>query len=341
MSIDQPHPVAPPHIGADAQTARRPQHTRNGERFSHALDRALRAADPASLAQTASSVQGQTASSAMSSTTLRLDMFAALITSEQSMWNTSQGSVSQGSASQGFGGLFGGAPGASSGLFTPPLSSAIDPASPLGALLDTSVIGAGGGSATLASALMNAGAAIPPSGLPAFSASGSALPSWNETGAQQTASSVSPVANESSGQTAASQAAGQPNALRAALQPLIASLAPQYGLNAQLVNALITQESGYNPTATSSAGAMGLMQLMPGTATSLGVGNPYDPVENLRGGMQYLGNLLKEFGGSLPLALAAYNAGPNAVKEYGGIPPYPQTQQYVTDIMSQLSTPPL
>ena len=82
---------------------------------------------------------------------------------------------------------------------------------------------------------------------------------------------------------------------------------------------------------------MGLMQLMPSTAATLGVADPYDPVANLRGGMQYLGSLLKQYGGDLPLALAAYNAGPGAVNAYGGIPPYPQTQQYVADIMSQIT----
>jgi len=120
------------------------------------------------------------------------------------------------------------------------------------------------------------------------------------------------------------------------IQSQITALAPQYGLSPQVVNAVVNQESGFNPGARSSAGAMGLMQLMPQTAAMLGVLNPYDPVQNLRGGMTYLSRLLTQYHGDLPLALAAYNAGPEAVSTYGGIPPYAQTQNYVSSIMQQL-----
>lgn len=124
------------------------------------------------------------------------------------------------------------------------------------------------------------------------------------------------------------------------LLPLIDKLAPQYGLSPSLVAAVIQQESGFQPNATSPSGAMGLMQLMPATASMLGVANPYDPLANMQGGMKYLSGLLTHYHGNLALALAAYNAGPAAVAQYGGIPPFAQTQNYVADIMSRLGLQP-
>ncbi len=100
-----------------------------------------------------------------------------------------------------------------------------------------------------------------------------------------------------------------------------------------LVLSLIKQESGFNPSARSSAGAEGLMQLMPATAKNMGVFNSMNPYQNLRGGVKYLAQQIKEFDGNLPKALAAYNAGPEAVKRYKGIPPYKETQNYVESIM--------
>ena len=125
---------------------------------------------------------------------------------------------------------------------------------------------------------------------------------------------------------------------QATIQNWIASLAPQYNLDPKLVDAVVNQESGYSPNATSSVGAMGLMQLMPATAAGLGVTNPYDPVQNLKGGMTYLRQLLTRYNNNVSLALAAYNAGPNAVDSYNGIPPYPETQNYVSSIMRSLHT---
>ena len=114
----------------------------------------------------------------------------------------------------------------------------------------------------------------------------------------------------------------------------INALAAQFGISPALVEAVVLQESGGNSAAKSYAGAEGLMQLMPSTASALGVTNAYDPVQNLTGGITYLLEQLRNFHGNLVDALAAYNAGPYAVKQYGGIPPYTQTQNYVRDVLA-------
>jgi soluble lytic murein transglycosylase-like protein len=105
-------------------------------------------------------------------------------------------------------------------------------------------------------------------------------------------------------------------------------------LDPKLVRAVIQVESGYNHRARSHKGAMGLMQLMPATASLLRVSDPYDPDENVRGGTQYLRNLVDRFPGRLDLAVAAYNAGPGAVERYNGIPPYRETRDYVQRVLA-------
>ncbi|HTA13101.1 MAG TPA: lytic transglycosylase domain-containing protein [Solirubrobacteraceae bacterium] len=114
---------------------------------------------------------------------------------------------------------------------------------------------------------------------------------------------------------------------------LIAQAAARNGVDPAVLHGLIQQESGFDPSATSGAGAQGLTQLMPGTASSLGVSNSLDPAESIEGGARYLGQLMSQFGGNTADALAAYNAGPGAVQQYGGVPPYAETQNYVSSVL--------
>ncbi len=113
----------------------------------------------------------------------------------------------------------------------------------------------------------------------------------------------------------------------------IRAAANRYGVSEKLVAAVIRVESAFNPRAVSSKGARGLMQLMPETASNLGVRDSFDPRENIDGGVRHLRGLIDRFPDNLPLALAAYNAGEKAVLAYRGIPPYPETQEYVTRVL--------
>jgi soluble lytic murein transglycosylase-like protein len=113
----------------------------------------------------------------------------------------------------------------------------------------------------------------------------------------------------------------------------IEAAASRNGIDPALLAGLIKAESGFDPNAGSSAGAQGLTQLMPETARSLGVANPLDPEQAIEGGARLLSEHLKTFGGNTELALAAYNAGPGAVRQYNGIPPYPETQAYVQKVL--------
>ena len=117
------------------------------------------------------------------------------------------------------------------------------------------------------------------------------------------------------------------------IDELVEVFGEKYGIDSDFIKAIIKQESGFNVKATSKKGAMGLMQLMPKTAESLGVIDAYNPSENIEGGVKYLKGLLEKYDNNKELALAAYNAGPNAVKKYSGIPPYKETQNYVKNIM--------
>lgn len=128
--------------------------------------------------------------------------------------------------------------------------------------------------------------------------------------------------------------AGSQEARKQMLDPLVRKLSADYGVDPNLVHAVIKQESAYDPDAESYVGAKGLMQLMPETAASLGVTDSSNPQDNLRGGIKYLSQKLKAFNGDVRLALAAYNAGEGAVKEYGGIPPFQETKAYVKTIIA-------
>ncbi len=119
----------------------------------------------------------------------------------------------------------------------------------------------------------------------------------------------------------------------ASYDDVITEAAKRHGISSSLLKALIHVESYFNPKAVSSKGAMGLMQIMPENLQALDIRDPFDPWENIMGGAAYLKAMLERFSGQLPLALAAYNAGPTAVERYNAIPPYPETMRYVQKVM--------
>jgi Transglycosylase SLT domain len=157
--------------------------------------------------------------------------------------------------------------------------------------------------------------------------------------------------SESNGQVVFINAVNDPPAVSSsltsfrALQPspeirkLIGLTSRAHQVDPKLVDAVMRVESGYQADARSPKGALGLMQLIPATAARFGVQNPFDPAQNIRGGVEYLGELLKTFNGDVPLTLAAYNAGEGAVLHYDGIPPYQETQSYVRKVTALYPDP--
>jgi len=127
--------------------------------------------------------------------------------------------------------------------------------------------------------------------------------------------------------------------LRKLYHPIVKQVAGKYRIDPELVHIVIRAESNYDAFAISSAGAMGLMQLMPATAAQYGVRNVFDPAQNIEGGVRYLRDLVKLYNGQTRLVLAAYNAGQEAVRKYKGIPPYPETKSYIAGIMKTYKKP--
>jgi soluble lytic murein transglycosylase-like protein len=171
----------------------------------------------------------------------------------------------------------------------------------------------------------------------------------DETSADKTATtstSSETGATISAGPVAANGLGGVPSAAYSSsgypsdgkFSDLIMKASQKYGVNPSLIGAVIRAESNFNPSAVSSCGAEGLMQLMPGTAKSLGVSDSLNPAENIDGGVKFLRNLLDRYGGDMQKAVAAYNAGPGAVDQYGGIPPYTETQTYVNRVLNYFKT---
>lgn len=198
----------------------------------------------------------------------------------------------------------------------------------------TATVGGAKGNADFAGALAQASAQETPASAPLYStpayapAYGLGFPAY---GAPPPASYAS---QESEAPAAGSAAPADPAAYRG----MIEQAAVRYGIEPAILQGLIQQESGFDPSARSGAGAMGLTQLMPSTAAAMGVSDPLDPQQSIEGGARYLGELLSRFRGNVTDAIAAYNAGPGAVSEYGGVPPYAETQNYVTKVLQNAAS---
>ncbi len=134
---------------------------------------------------------------------------------------------------------------------------------------------------------------------------------------------------------------GVKNSTAESMDAIFEEAASLYGISSGLLKAVARAESNFNPQAVSHAGALGVMQLMPSTASSLGVSDPFNARQNIMGGAKYLKTQLERFDGNVSLALAAYNAGPASVEKYGGVPPYAETQNYVKKVISYMDDPTL
>jgi soluble lytic murein transglycosylase-like protein len=183
-----------------------------------------------------------------------------------------------------------------------------------------------------AGGLLSTGAESSAGSVPATSTNfASALQAATTADASSVAGATGAYTPVAQGESAGAEAGGE-------YEALIDQAASRNGLDPAVLHGLIQQESGFDPNAASSAGASGLTQLMPGTASSMGVANPLNPAESIEGGARYLGQLMTQFGGNTEDALAAYNAGPGAVEQYGGIPPYAETQSYVSKVLGNAET---
>ena len=148
---------------------------------------------------------------------------------------------------------------------------------------------------------------------------------------QETIIYAQPESNGTSNR-ASSQAVNSPSSLEGYFQ----QASNTYGVDINLLKAVAKQESGFKANVVSSAGAIGIMQLMPGTAAAMGVNDPYNAQENIMGGAKYLSQMLNKYNGNIALALAAYNAGSGNVDKYGGIPPFSETQNYVKKVLAYM-----
>jgi soluble lytic murein transglycosylase-like protein len=183
----------------------------------------------------------------------------------------------------------------------------------------------GSGKSSFGAALAEATAVDGQSATPAL---GEATALTHPTATTATAPTTTPTAAPT---TAAYEAGETTSAVP--FSETIEAASAKYGINPSLLAGLIEQESHFDPTVGSGAGAQGLTELMPETAAFLGVTDPHDPTQSIEGGARLLSEKLSEFGGNTELALAAYNAGSGAVQQYNGIPPYPETQDYVQKVL--------
>ena len=163
-------------------------------------------------------------------------------------------------------------------------------------------------------------------------------PAQPATSFASTLASAQQVPGQQTSSISVSAASGTTSGGTTDFESEINAAATSNGIDPALLKGLVQQESGFDPNARSGAGAVGLTQLMPGTAAALGVTDPTNPAQSLQAGARYLREQLDRFGGDERLALAAYNAGPGAVAKYGGVPPYAETQGYVNKVLANAAS---